>query len=88
MKIESIFGLTALKKDKRTLSMVTKVDEAKMTNTLIEERLVLDHTLNGCMRYNPASRIKQCLWLQLPKACIVVMTTSMLLGWLMVISWY
>lgn len=26
---------------------------------LIGERLVLDHTMRGCMRYNPAYRIKQ-----------------------------
>ena len=31
-----------------------------MANTLIEEGLVLDYTLHGCMRYNPACRIKQC----------------------------
>ena len=60
MKIESIFWLSTLKKDKRTSSLVIEIDDAKMANTLIEEGLVLDHTLHGCMRYNPACRIKQC----------------------------
>ncbi len=60
MKIESIFCLSALKKDRRTSSLVVEVDDAKMANILIEERLVLDHTLHGCMRYNPAYRIEQC----------------------------
>lgn len=36
-----------------------KVDNAKITNLLIEETLVLDHTLHGYMRYNPACKIKQ-----------------------------
>ena len=31
-----------------------------MANMLIKEGLVLDHTLYGCMRYNPTYRIKQC----------------------------
>lgn len=60
MKIKRIFWLSALKKDKRTSSLVIEVDDAKMANMLIEEGLVLDHTLHGCMRYNPACRIKQC----------------------------
>ena len=60
MKIESIFLLSLLKKDKRTSSLVIEVDDAKMTNTLIEKGLVLDHTLHGCMRYNLGFRIKQC----------------------------
>ena len=58
MKIESIFWLSTLKKDKRIASLVIEIDDAKMTNTLIEEGLALDHTLHGCMRYNPACRIK------------------------------
>ncbi len=58
MKIESIFWLSALKKDRRISSLVIEVDDAKMANMLIEEGLVLDHTLHGCMRYNPACRIK------------------------------
>ncbi len=45
--IESIFWLSALKKDKHTSSLVIEVDDAKMTNTLIEEGLVLDHILHG-----------------------------------------
>ena len=60
MKIESIFWLSTLKKDRRSSSLVVEVDDAKMANMLIEEGLVLDHTLHGCMRYNPACRIKQC----------------------------
>ena len=60
MKIESIFWLSSLKKDRRTALLVIEVDDAKMANMLIEEVLVLDHTLLGCMRYNPACRIKQC----------------------------
>ena len=59
MKIESIFWLSALKKDKRTLSLVIKVDDAKMANMLIEEGLVLDYILHGYIRYNPAYKIKQ-----------------------------
>ena len=31
----------------------------QMANMLIEEGLVLDHTLHGCMKYNLACRIKQ-----------------------------
>ncbi len=58
MKIESIFWLSVLKKDRRILSLVIEVDVAKIANILVEEGLVLDHTLHGCMRYNPAYRIK------------------------------
>lgn len=58
MKIVSIFWLSALKKDRRTSSLVVEVDEAKMANMLIEEVLVLNHILHGCLTYNPASRIK------------------------------
>ncbi len=59
-RLRVFFGSLHWKKNKRTSSLVIEVDDAKMANTLIEEGLVLDHTLNGCMRYNPASRIKQC----------------------------
>lgn len=59
-KIESIFWLSTPKKDRRTSSLVTEVADPKMANILIEEGLVLDHTLHGCMRYNPACRMKQC----------------------------
>lgn len=38
---------------------MVEVDDAKMANMLIEEGLVLDHTLHGCIRYNPACKIKQ-----------------------------
>ena len=54
MKIGSIFWLSMLKKDKRIASLVIEIDDAKMANMLIEEGLILDHTLHGCMRYNPA----------------------------------
>ncbi len=60
IKIESIFWLSTWKKNRRTSSLVVEVADAKMTNMLIEEGLVLDHTLQRCMRYNPACRMKQC----------------------------
>lgn len=60
MKIKSIFWLSMLKKVKRTSSLVIEIDDAKIANKLIEEGLVLDHTLHRCMRYNPACKIKQC----------------------------
>ena len=60
MKIESIFWLSTSKKDRRTSSLVVEVADAKIANMLIEEGLVLDHTLHGCMRYNPACKMKQC----------------------------
>lgn len=59
-KIESLFWLTSVKKDRQTVSLMVEVDDAKMANMLIEEGLVLDHTLHGCIRYNPACKIKQC----------------------------
>ena len=40
--------------------VVIELDDAKVANILIEDGLVLDHTLYECMRYNPAYRIKQC----------------------------
>ncbi len=58
MKIESIFWLSTSKKDRRTSSLVVEMAEAKMANMLIEEELVLDHTLHGFMRYNPACKMK------------------------------
>ena len=60
MKIEGIFWLSILKKNRRTSSRVIEVNNAKMANMLIEEVLVLDHTLHGCMKYNLTCRIKQC----------------------------
>ena len=59
MKIESLFWLTSVKKDRQKASPVDEVDNAKMANMLTEEGLVLDHTLHGCIRYNPACKIKQ-----------------------------
>ena len=60
MKIESIFWLSILKKYRRTSLLVVEVDDAKIANILIEEGLVLDHTLHRCIRYNLACKIKQC----------------------------
>ncbi len=60
MKIKNFFWLSSTKKDRQTASLVIEVDDAKMANLLIEEGLVLDHTLHGCMRYNPACKVKQC----------------------------
>lgn len=37
MKIEDILLLSTLKKDNRTFSLVIKIDDAKMANTLIEK---------------------------------------------------
>lgn len=49
-----------LKKDRCTSSLVIKVDNAKIANTLIEKRLVLDHTLQRCIKYNSTCRMKEC----------------------------
>lgn len=57
IKIENIFWLFILKKNKRTLPLVTKIDKTKMTNILIEEDLVLDQNLHRYMRYNLGYRI-------------------------------
>lgn len=54
VKIENIFWLSILKKDRRILLPVVKEDDLKMANFLIEEKLVLYYTLHGCIRYNPA----------------------------------
>lgn len=60
MIIESIFCVSTLKKDKCITSLVIEIDNAKIANTLIEEEPILDHTLHGYMRYNPACRLMQC----------------------------
>lgn len=60
MKIESLFWLSFTKKNRQTTLLLIEVNDAKMANLLIEERLVLDYTLHGCMRYNPACKVKQC----------------------------
>ncbi len=59
MKIESLFWLSSSKKYKQTASLVIEVDDAKMANLLIEEKLVLDHTLHGFIRYNPTCKMNQ-----------------------------
>ncbi len=60
IKIESLFWLSSSKKAKQAASLVIAVDDAKMANLLMEEELILNHTLHGCIRYNPACKIKQC----------------------------
>lgn len=57
IKIESIFWLSILKKNKCMLFLVIEIDDAKMANMLIEKRLVLDHTLHRYMRYNSIYKI-------------------------------
>lgn len=47
IKIEDIFCLSTLKKDKRIPSLVIEIDDTKIAKTLIEEGLVFDHTLHG-----------------------------------------
>lgn len=42
------------------MSLIVEIDNAKMANLLIEERLVLDPIRYRCIRYNPACKIKQC----------------------------
>lgn len=59
MKIEGIFWLSILKKDKRILLLVIKVDNIKIVNILIEKTLIFDHTLYRCIIYNPVRKIKQ-----------------------------
>ena len=61
MKIKNIFWLFTLKKNRRTLSLIIKVDKVKITNILIEEGLVLNHTLYKYILYNLAYKIKQYL---------------------------
>lgn len=58
IRIETIFWLSVLRKDKHILSLVIEVDNAKIANMLIVKELVLNHTLHRCMRYNPACKIK------------------------------
>ncbi len=60
MKIESLFWLSLIKKDRQTASLVIEIDNVRMENLLIEEGLVLDYTLYGCMRYNFICKVKQC----------------------------
>lgn len=59
IKIESFFWLFMLKKDRRTSSLVIKINDAKKANMLFGEGLVPDQTLHRCMRYNPIYKIKQ-----------------------------
>ncbi len=59
IKIESIFWLSILKKDKCTLFQIIDINNAKINYILIIERLVLDQILYKCMRYNLVCRMKQ-----------------------------
>lgn len=59
MKIESLFWLSSIRKDKQIVSLVLEVNNAKIANLLIEEGLVLDHTFHRCIRYNLACKVKQ-----------------------------
>lgn len=58
MKIGGIFWLSTLKKNKRTFSLIIEINDAKMADTLIKKKPVLNHTLHGCMMYNLAYKIK------------------------------
>ena len=60
IKIENLFWLSSIKKDRQKVLLVIKVNNAKMANLLIEEKLVLDHILHICIRYNLICKIKQC----------------------------
>lgn len=60
MKMNSIFSLIRLKKNSSISSSVVEAMNAKITNTLIQEKLTLDHFLHGCMRYYLACIMKQC----------------------------
>lgn len=60
IKIGNIFLFFTLKKDRRILLLVIKIDNVKMTNILIKEELVLDHILYRYIRYNPTCKIKEC----------------------------
>lgn len=59
IKIESIFWLFALKKDRYISSLVIKIDNVKIANIVIKEKFVIDYILHECMRYNLICRIKQ-----------------------------
>ena len=37
-----------------------KINNAKMANLLIKDKLVLDHILHRYMKYNPTCKVKQC----------------------------
>ena len=59
IKIKNLFWLSSIKKEKQITSLVFEIDNAKIANLLIEERLVLDRILHGCMTYNSACKVKQ-----------------------------
>lgn len=59
MKIEGIFWFSILKKDKQISSVVVEIANTKIAELLIQKRLVLDHTLQGWIKYNSACEIKQ-----------------------------
>lgn len=59
IKIQSLFWLSLIKKNKQIALFVVELDNEKIANLLIEEKLVLNDTLHRCMRYNPTCKIKQ-----------------------------
>lgn len=59
IKFESFFQLSSIKKDRQTALLVIKIDNAKITNLLIEKWLALDHILHKYIRYNLACKVKQ-----------------------------
>lgn len=60
MKIENIFWLYRQRKNRCTTLLVFKVANIKMTNLLIEKRLVMNHSLYKYIRYNLICKIKEC----------------------------
>lgn len=59
IKIECIFELFRQKKDGRIASLVIQIANLKMANLFIKKKLVMNHTLHGCIKYNPICKIKQ-----------------------------
>lgn len=60
IKIESLFWLLSIEKNRQIVSLVIEVDNVKMANPLIEEELVMNHILYKCIRYKFACKVKQC----------------------------
>lgn len=58
IKIESLFWLLSIEKNRQIVSLVIKVDNVKMANLLIEEELVMNHILYKCIRYKFACKVK------------------------------
>ena len=60
IKIESLFLLLSIKKDKQTTSLMVKIDKAKIENLLMKKKLVLNQTLYTYIIYNSTYKVKQC----------------------------